>query len=110
MRYNICSRCCLESMESTINICPHWFVDKDLAMSMCIFLDYNGKNIISYTGGTQWWCTAFNADYIGVLAFQLKATFRVRFNDPGMYYAFREKWGSKGWDCYDKWLIAYYTF
>ncbi len=69
---------------------PHWLVDKNLAMSMCLYLSYNNKYIIRYTdGGYQWWCTGFNPSYQNVKASDLIASFTMRFDDPYMYKVFR---------------------
>ena len=74
---------------------PHWQVDKNLAMSMYLNLKYNGSTIISHSDYT-WWITGFNPNYLNKSASSLTATFSIRFNDPGMYNAFRST-NPKGW-------------
>ena len=92
---------------------PAWYVDKDLAMRMWVFLDYNGENVISHAGGIHWWCAAFNPNCEKKDVSTLSATFRLRFSDSGMYYAFKNssKTGKKGkWIYHDNYLVAYYLF
>ena len=74
---------------------PHWHVDKRLAMTMYIELRYNGATIISHSDYT-WWITGFNPKYQNKSASSLTAIFTIRFNDPGMYNAFRNS-GHMGW-------------
>ena len=74
---------------------PHWHVDKRLAMTMYIELRYNGATIISHSDYT-WWITGFNPKYQNKSSSSLTAIFTIRFNDPGMYNAFRNS-GHMGW-------------
>ena len=74
---------------------PHWHVDKRLAMTMYVELRYNGATIISHSDYT-WWITGFNPKYQNKSASSLTAIFTIRFNDPGMYNAFRNS-GHMGW-------------
>ena len=67
---------------------PHWIVDKSLAMSMYLELQYNGSTIITHND-YAWWITGFNPNYMNKNADCLTASFTIRFNDPGMYNAFR---------------------
>ena len=66
---------------------PHWRVDKNLAMPMWVWLKYDGKTIVSHND-TTWWITGFNPNYLNKNENSLTAIFSIRFNDPGMYYAF----------------------
>lgn len=66
---------------------PHWLVDKSLAMSMHLNLQYNGITIVSYSDYT-WWITGFNPYYLNVDVDSLKATFSIRFSNRDMYMAF----------------------
>ena len=75
---------------------PHWQVDKSLAMSKCMQLQYNGETIIKRYRDYTWWITGFHPGYLNKSQKNLTATFSVLFNDPGMYYAFRAK-GYDGW-------------
>ena len=77
---------------------PHWLVDKSLAMSMHLNLQYNGITIVSYNDYT-WWITGFNPYYLNVDVDSLKATFSIRFSNRDMYMAFRELWNQpdSGW-------------
>ena len=87
---------------------PHWFVDKSLAMEMSMALYYKGKNIIVYDA-TTWWITGFNPKYLNVYAYQLTVTFRIRFKNTGMYYAFKNRHRTK-WFCLDRFKTASFTF
>ena len=69
----------------------HWLVDKSLAMSMHLNLQYNGITIVSSNDYT-WWITGFNPYYLNVDVDSLKATFSIRFSNRDMYMAFRELW------------------
>jgi len=70
-----------------------WKVNKNLAMTMTLSLDYKGKNIIEWTPEEkQWWITAFNYKYLNVDRDGLRAEFTVDFNSEEMYEAFYEKW------------------
>ena len=73
---------------------PHWRVDKSLAMSMCMQLQYNGKTIIEPYRDYTWWITGFNPQYLNTSAGSLTASFSIWFKDPGMFHAFRS---SKPW-------------
>ncbi len=66
---------------------PHWRVDKNLAMPMWVWLKYDGKTIVLHND-TTWWITGFNPNYLNKNENSLTASFSIRFNDPGMYYAF----------------------
>ena len=66
---------------------PHWRVDKNLAMPMWVWLKYDGKTIVLHND-TTWWITGFNPNYLNKNENSLTAIFSIRFNDPGMYYAF----------------------
>ena len=68
---------------------PQWRVDKNLAMTMYVELQYNGSTIISYSDYT-WWITGFNPNYQRKNVDSLTASFAIRFKDPGMYNAFRD--------------------
>ena len=74
---------------------PQWRVDKNLAMTMYVELQYNGSTIISYSDYT-WWITGFNPNYQRKNVDSLTASFAIRFKDPGMYNAFRDS-GPIGW-------------
>ena len=89
---------------------PHWLVDKKLAMNMSMELKYKGDRIISHSAKT-WWITGFNPKpkYLDAKASDLKATFKVIFNNKGMYEAFRNKFNRK-WTCNNKKKSASYTF
>lgn len=74
----------------------HWVVDKSLAMSMGMILNYKkgGKDnfIIDYwPTEKQWWITGFNPKYKGVNKNDLTVTFGINFKDQGMYDAFYNK-------------------
>lgn len=79
---------------------PHWRVNKDLAMKMSMKVTYYGKKIISYATRT-WWLTGFNPRYLRINVSKLKVTYKVVFNNKGMYNAFKKKWISK-WKFNDK--------
>ena len=85
-----------------------WRVDKGLAMNMTLTLKYKKTTIITYSEKT-WWITGFNPRYINVKASDLTATFTVRFNDSGMFNAFRAA-NRRGWTFNSKKLMATYTF
>ena len=87
---------------------PLWRVDKRLAMNMTLTLKYKKTTIITYSERT-WWITGFNPRYINVKASDLTATFTVRFNDSGMFNAFRAA-NRRGWTFNSKKLMATYTF
>ena len=71
----------------------HRTVDKSLAMQMYMTLKYKGRIIISYAPvERQWWITGFNPNYLNVLAYNLTATFTLRFNSSEMFNAFRSKY------------------
>jgi hypothetical protein len=78
-----------------------WMVDKSLAMTMTLKLDYNGTNIIDWQPtDKQWWITGFNPKFTNIKADTLKATFTVTFTDTAMHNAFKDttaKKGYKGW-------------
>ena len=90
----------------------HRTVDKSLAMQMSMTLKYKGKTIISYyPSERQWWITGFNPKYLNVSASDLTATFTLRFNSSGMFYAFRSKysWDSR-WRFYTNGYYATFQF
>ena len=74
---------------------PQWHVDKNLAMTMYVEVQYKGSTIISYSD-YMWWITGFNPKYQRKDAGSLTASFAIRFKDPGMYNAFRSS-KPKGW-------------
>lgn len=91
---------------------PHWYVDTNLAMTMSLWVEYKGKTIISYQPEEyQWWLTGFNPWIQWAKAEDLRATYRVMFRDPGMFWSFEQEWGkNKGWRCQPQWYTAIYTF
>ena len=74
---------------------PQWHVDKNLAMTMYVEVQYKGSTIISYSD-YMWWITGFNPKYQRKDTGSLTASFAIRFKDPGMYNAFRSS-KPKGW-------------
>ena len=91
----------------------HRTVDTSLAMWMGMVLNYNGEFIIEYfPTENQWWITGFNPKYQNVSASDLTATIGVRFNNSGMYYAFRNTYIGKDsrWTFYDYLNLAILQF
>ena len=86
---------------------PVWLVNSDIAMSMSMDLYYQGDNIISYSAKT-WWLTGFNPAYSNVSADDLSATYRIKFDDPWMFYAFSNEY-RKTWLCDPSTRTIYYT-
>jgi len=73
----------------------HRTVDKSLAMWMGMIVTYQDQWIIHhFPSEDQWWITGFSPAYQNVKANDLLVTFGVQFNNTGMYYAFKEKWGT----------------
>ena len=70
-------------------------------------LYYQGDNIISYSAKT-WWLTGFNPAYSNVSADDLSATYRIKFDDPWMFYAFSNEY-RKTWLCDPSTRTIYYT-
>lgn len=92
---------------------PHYFVDKSQAMWMGMILTYKDKEIIHYVPDEQqWWLTGFNPNYQNVFANNLTAYLGIRFNDSGMYYAFKKRWLNDKYYLYfkDSSLIAILVF
>ena len=68
---------------------PHYFVDTNQAMSMCMGVLYKGENIIWYAPDEkQWWITGFNPVYRNVNEGDITAFFGINFNSQSMYNAF----------------------
>ena len=68
---------------------PHYFVDTNQAMSMCMGVLYKGENIIWYAPDEkQWWITGFNPAYRNVNEGDITAFFGINFNSQSMYNAF----------------------
>ena len=86
---------------------PVWLVNSDIAMSMSMDLCYQGDNIISYSAKT-WWLTGFNPAYSNVSADDLSAAYRIKFDDPWMFYAFYTKYHDI-WTCDPSTRTIYYT-
>ncbi len=77
-----------------------WIVDKSLAMTMTMQLDYKQTNIINWQPtAKQWWITGFNYNYRNINRDDLTARFSVTFNNSIMYNAFKNRWDP--WD--DRW-------
>ena len=71
-----------------------WMVDKTLAMTMSMQLDYKQTNIINWQPTSkQWWITGFNYNYRNVKRDDLTARFSIAFNNSTMYNSFRNSWG-----------------
>lgn len=86
-----------------------WIVDKNLAMTMTLQLNYKNTNIINWEPtAKQWWITGFNYKYQNVKRDDLKASFSVTFNNTSMFNAFSNKYKNYGWG-FDG-LVANYTF
>ena len=76
----------------------HRFVDKSLAMSMGMYIKYGRETIISYYPREyQWWLTGFNPSVQNVNASDLTVHFFVKFNNAGMYGAFKSQVGDPRW-------------
>jgi hypothetical protein len=78
----------------------HWGVDKSLAMTMALILQYTDpttnktSTIINYSpSDKQWWLTGFNPNYQGVNAGNLRAIYSITFNTQAMYTDFYKAWG-----------------
>ena len=89
---------------------PHWLVDKGLAQSMTMWVNYQGKSIITYEGGNQWWCTGFNPNVRNVNACDLTVTYKICFNNPGMYNAFKASKPNGNWTFIDRSCTAIFVF
>lgn len=92
---------------------PWWEADRALSMEMSMKLRYaNGEEILTHEADT-WWVTGFNSnpEHLNVEEEDLRATFQVRFDDPGMYEAFAQEWnGKQGWRCDPENRTASVTF
>ena len=90
----------------------HRTVDTSLAMQMAMIVSYRNEWIIEYfPSKVQWWITGFNPKYQNKNANGLLATIGVRFNEPGMYYAFKRQWGGDArWSFYDYLGLAILQF
>ena len=67
----------------------HWLAATSHAMKMELRLTYKGYTIIDYKPNEkQWWITGFYPYRQNVKANQLKATFKLKFNDPDMFNSF----------------------
>ena len=72
------------------NKTPHWLAATSHAMKMELKLTYKGITIIDYKPQEkQWWITGFMPAYQNVKSNQLKATFKVKFNNSKMFDSFR---------------------
>ena len=68
---------------------PHWLAATSHAMKMELRLTYKGYTIINHKPSEkQWWITGFNPYYQNVKANQLKATFKLKFNNSAMFNSF----------------------
>ena len=77
----IYNRLCIDGHKT-----PQWSAATSHAMKMELRLTYKGYTIIDYKPSEeQWWITGFNPYYQKVKANQLKATFKLKFNNPVMY-------------------------
>ena len=67
----------------------HWLAATKDAMKMQLRLTYNSMTIIDHNPKErQWWITGFNPYYQNVRSDCLKATFKVKFHNAGMFKAF----------------------
>ena len=87
---------------------PVWLVNADFAADMSMDVRYKGGNIISYSAAT-WWLTGFNPAYSNVLESDLSVTYRIKFRDPGMFYAFSRE-HSDVWACDPSTYTIMYVF
>ena len=96
----------------------HWEVNKSLAMSMSLALNYTGysfkrKTIITYNPWFNvWWLTGFNPFYQNVSAKNLTATYVLRFGkDKKQLFAdFYNQCKDKRWSFLASNYIATFTF
>ena len=88
----------------------HRTVNKSLAMRMEIGVVYNHKQIILHNS-RHWWITEFNPEYQDISADELIAYYLISFDQPAMYYAFKEEWKKDSrWTFYDSSHTAIFVF